>query len=837
MKIPLFPFLIAMIAGILTGNFFAIQNQYIIFFLFFLFLLLLVARFKTWKNLSILLLALSFFFIGICNIRLYLHKEQSPDHIINYLSTDDEIVAEGIISENPEISPDKADIIVSLTRMIREEFTTPVRGSVLLSVKDCRFLKYGDYVRFRSRLKQPHNFNNPGTFDYVKQLQYRGIMVRGTINNPSNILVMRENQGSRVKIYFEKYREKLRKIIRENSLNPEGQIIQAMILGDQKEIPKEVMEKFNQTGTTHIIAISGFNIGIIAALSFIVVRMIMKSSTYLLLKFNMNVVATVFSIIPVIFYTFVAGLGISVVRAAIMAVTLMIAIVVGKEKDLYNTLAIAAFIILVISPYALFDISFQLSFVAVWSILYITPRLLNYMPAINSKKESKQLIHYNTFIKDTVIFLSVTVSAILGTLPLILFYFNRLSPIALLANILVVPLLGVITIPFCIAITVAAMISVQLSILFIHISSFLVWVSLIMVDLLSSINGASIFISTPTLTEIILYYCLLIVGVMLLRKTSSSNKESIRKEYAIRNILRFSIAFVILLLLISNIIYLNTRDLFTKNMRITVIDVGQGSSILVQIPNGKRILIDGGGVPEGNFDIGKFVVAPFLWHNRISTIDLVVLSHLHPDHINGLIFILSNFRIKEVWTNSDVSKAESYEKLMKIIEEKNIIHRQVSDAFQSIKINNVIIDILNPEKQITTKAGSAVSRIYEDENNRSIVIKMTYGNIQFLFPGDISEFTERRLTRSDHNIRSQVLFVPHHGGFSSSTLPFLKRVLPQIAVISCGTGNIYKFPHPEVIKRYSNMGTKILRTDENGAITITTDGENIVSRVYRDDNV
>jgi len=837
MKMPLIPFLLAMIAGIITGCFITTCIYDIRLCLLLAFLFLLIARVNKLNKLSFVLLGVSFFFIGLCNIQMYLHHDLASDHIIHCLPTEGNTVAEGVISENPEMSPDKTDIVVSLTRMIHDKFSMPVHGLVSLSVKGCRFLKYGDYVRFKSRLKQPHNFNNPGAFDYIKQLRYRVIMARGTINNSSNIIVMRRKQGHYLKLYIENYREKLRELIYDNAPDPEGQIIQAMILGDQKEIPKEVMEKFNKTGTTHIIAISGFNIGIIAALSFLIVKLIMRSSTYLLLKFNMNVVATIFSIIPVIVYTFIAGMGISVIRAAIMAVTFMIAIFVGKERNLHNTLAIAAFIILIVSPYALFDISFQLSFIAVWSILYITPRILNYTPVIDSKIESKYLVHYNNWFKNTNIFLIVTISATLGTLPLIVYYFNRISTISLVANILVVPLLGIIAIPCCTAIPLAAMISQKLSILFIHVSSFLVWISLNIVDLLSSISWSSFFIPTPHLIEIVLYYSLLVIGMTLLdiKKLSVINKDGGHQK---KNILKLSVLFVILLFtLLSISIYLNTRDLFTKNMQVTAIDVGQGSSILVQIPYGKTILIDGGGFPEGNFDVGKYVVAPLLWRKRITEIDIVVLTHPHPDHINGLIFILSNFRIKEIWANSDFSRSEYYEKLIKIISKKEIIYRQVSDDFQPIKINNVDINILNPEKQLEPEVKSSVSREFEEENNNSIVLKMTYGNVSFLFPGDICVSAENRLIVSEHNVQSQVLFVPHHGGYSSSSLPFLKKVLPEIAVICCGQDNIYKFPYSEVINRFELLGTKILRTDKNGAITITTDGEKIISKCFTDDHI
>ncbi len=831
MRMPLVPLLAAMMAGIVIGNYIHIPDIFLMLCLTVALLLLLLMRLKNWKVLTIGFLMLSVFIIGILNINLYLYKDQKPDHISHYI-TGETFVVEGVICENPEISPDKTEITVSTAGIIRDNKIIPVQGLILVSIANPQPLKYGDYVRFKSRLGSPHNFNNPGGFDYVKHLQYRGVVVRGFINDPSKIVVLRENQGNSIKTCVETFREKLRKLIRDNSVTPEREIIQAMILGDQKEIPKDVMEKFNKSGTTHIIAISGFNIGIIAALSVFLVSLIMKSSTYLLMRFNIYTVSTVFAIIPVVFYTFIAGMGMSVIRAAIMAITFMIAIIIGKERDLYNTLAFAAFLILGISPHALFDISFQLSFVAVWSILFITPRIMEWLPEIRPDHEPAYPLFYTKTLRNILIFAGVTVSATLGTLPLIVFYFNRISTIVLLSNILVVPVLGIIAIPVCTLIIVAAMVSSVLAIFFIHVSSFLVWISVLMVDFLSSLPGSAFFISTPTLVEITLYYSLLITGVKLLDKKIVQEKKEVVKKFEPRFYAMYRTIFIVLLfLLFADVLYVNTRDHLNKNMKVTAIDVGQGSSTLVQMPAGKVMLVDGGGFPAGSFDVGKYVVAPFLWHERINKIDIVVLTHPHPDHLNGLLYIVSNFKVGEVWTNGDDSNTDNYREFKKIIDKKRINHRAVSEVTETLKLNGVAIDFLNPVRPDEHFFESP--RQFEAENNRSVVMKITYGNVSFILPGDISEMSENRIVNKFRNIRSQVLFIPHHGGSTSSSETFIERIHPEIAVVSCGIDNIYKFPHTEVLKRYSMIGTKIYRTDKNGAVAIVTDGRKVTSVPFR----
>ena len=367
------PLLVSFILGITIGNFYRISNEPLLLSLLITLILLLITSIKKSDKLITVLTLISFTILGLLNINLYLYRDPGSTHIVHHV-TKDKVTVEGIVSENPQEFPDRSELIVSAHRLMKDGSESPVDGRILLAVASDHEISYGDYIRFTARLRTPRSFYNPGGFDYEKYLKYRGILVRGSIRDSSGIIVLRENQGNIFKTKLEGFRKKIKQFIEENSSSPEGVIIQAMILGNQSEIPKDIMEKFNRTGTTHIIAISGFNIGIIAFLSFFTIRLLMRTSTYLLLRFNIVKVSTIFGIIPVIIYTFIAGMGISVVRASIMALTFMIAIILGKERDLYNSLALAALIILIISPYSLFDVSFQLSFVAVWAILFITPK-------------------------------------------------------------------------------------------------------------------------------------------------------------------------------------------------------------------------------------------------------------------------------------------------------------------------------------------------------------------------------------------------------------------------------------------------------------------------------
>lgn len=803
-------------AGITAGNLIRIPDPPVMIFLSISLLLLLVATAKEWKAFIMGNLAISLFLLGILNINLCLYPDTTPANIYNYTGKE-KVTIEGVICKNPLVSPDRTNLIVAATKIIKDGAITPVEGKILLSVRNGgQLYKYGDLIRAKTRLKTPHNFNNPGGFDYERYLRYRSIRVRGFTNGPSGIVVIRENRGNILKIQLEKFRSGLRSLIEENSSSPEGRILQALILGEKKEIPKDILEKFNKAGISHVLAISGLHIGIIAFFSVLIIRSIMKSSEYLLLRFNIIKVSALFAFFPIIIYAFIAGFGISTVRATIMILAFLVAILWGKERDLFNILALAAFVILAVSPASLFDVSFQLSFTAVAAILFIAPSLTSLIPK-GAPDETGKNNHY----RKTILFIIVSLSATLGTAPLIALYFNRISTVILISNILIIPIIGFIVLPLGMAIIIAAPISTPLAVIFTKISSFFVGISVSIINFLAAMPHSSFLVTTPTLMEIMAYYLLLITTVKLIDtwKGESAKKTGLKIAFAL-----------LILFFIADGIYLHTKDTNTGHLKTTFIDVGQGSSTLVEFPGGTKMLVDGGGFYSKSFDVGRYVVAPFLWHERIKKVDIVVLTHPQSDHLNGLIYILKNFNVREVWSNGERADTETYKKFIRIIEEKHITHRIVSQGTPEKRIGGIGIRILNPGKPITKEDSSAR---FDIVNNNSVVMKLTSGKINTLLPADISEPVETRLARDGIDLKSNILMAPHHGGFTSSTSPFLEKVRPEIVVFSCGVDNVFRDPHPDVLKRYKTIGSRIFRTDRNGAVTIITDGENILTRVFK----
>jgi competence protein ComEC len=241
------------------------------------------------------------------------------------------------------------------------------------------------------------------------------------------------------------------------------------------------------------------------------------------------------------------------------------------------------------------------------------------------------------------------------------------------------------------------------------------------------------------------------------------------------------------------------------------------------------MLVDGGGLYEDRFDVGQHVIAPFLWKNKIRKIDTLVLTHPDPDHFKGLNFIAQHFSIGQFWDNGFETQSEPYLQLKETLRQKNIKTQSLNEESPSQIINGVELSVLNPPAWNTMQRKAQHPR---DLNNWSLVMKLQFKNVSVLLAGDIGKEAEARMLRNGCGLGADILKIPHHGSSSSSSLPFLDRVKPAYAILSVGERNIARLPHPDILKRYEQLGSRILRTDQHGAITVMTDGEKIEVKTF-----
>lgn len=853
LRLPLIPILIAYVIGLFGGQFnLPLPSQgplllllIILLGLWILLFLLKRIRWASW-------IALSFFlFLGLFSVQSYFHPKHPPSHISRFIGSE-RILLEGTIDRSPQRTRTGTQLLIKSHKIISGDRQISVEGHLLLFLKEkTPSLHLGDRLRLLCTLHRPHGFRNPGVFSYERHLALERIHVIGFLADDQMWVKVGKGFKNPILLKIESWRDHIRDFLEKEATLPSSSIFQALVLGEQGTIPEDVRESFITTGIAHLLAISGDHLGIVALLSFSLFLWVMKRSEFLLLSLSVKKWAAGLTIPCLLLYTFIAGGGISVIRATIMVITFFFSIVFDRERHLLHTLALAAFLILLCSPPSLFDVSFQLSFLAVLSILYLVPRIYRdlrreeiYIPSEISWKEKIGKYMKLSFI--------VTVVAILGTAPFVALHFNRVSLIGFLANLFIVPWVGFLIVPITLIASIFSFFFYPFAGLLITVDQFLAAILFKVVAFFASIPFASIYLPTPTALEMILFYLLLFLGVHL-RKGKKINPSTSRHEgrglpstraqaeglrvdperrfftlpsktgLGAAEWVKYLFAGICILLA-ANIAYWSFKDDFRKDLHITFIDVGHGDSILVEFPKGKRMLIDGGGLHDERFDIGKNVIAPFLWKKKIQRIDTLVLTHPDPDHLKGLNFIASQFKIGRFWDNGLRGDSEFYLDLEKTLDRKKIDRISFDENSDPEMINEVEISFLNPP------AGSAGPVRHQNPawlNNQSLVMKLRFKDIILLLTGDVEKEAEERMVRKGYPLGAHLLKVPHHGSSSSSSFLFLEKVKPDLAIISVGERTMGRLPHPEVIERYKRLGSKIFRTDKHGAVTVVTDGEKI----------
>ena len=814
MRKPLPPILFAYIAGIIGGSYFPIPLSFLLAGIIAGSGALVVCFFGSRGRVAMVLSLGIFALFGFLFIGRILHPELPSHHLVRFAG-DEKLRVEGVLVRPPEFTEDRVRLYVRGERVYLGEGSTPATGNLLLTVKDRQCdLRYGDRVRFVSKLYLPRPASNPGGFDYRRFLALQGVRVTAYANSSAEVVRMEEGKGNAFLHLVERGREKIRVFLDENAPAESKGIIKALVLGERGDISKAVSEKFIVSGVTHILSISGLHVALVAAFFFGATRLILRFFPFLLLRVNVNKASAVVAILPVIFYTFIAGLGVAAVRSTIMVLSFLLALLLDREKDLYDALFAAAFFILVVNPAALYDISFQLSFLSVLGLLYLIPRFLEFFSFLKDWPFSSWVEEQPRWKRKALAFLGgsllTSAAAILATGPLVTYYFNRVSLVGFLSNLLLVPLMGFGNTLLSLLTALFVFISFPLARILTTVNVFLLDVSLVLVDFFSRFPGASHRVSTPTYPEMLLIYGMLILAA---------------------NVKRWSRALPGLMLLCGIYLVIQVYDYQStyhgKELTVTFLDVGQADAAVVCFPGGKVMVIDGGGSPDGSFDTGERIVAPFLWKLKRKSIDYLVNSHPHPDHLQGLIFLLENFRVGNIWGNGDTEISSLW--ASKFSETAGDRLRAKGWWERGEEVNGVKIVSLHPPLE-------EKRRMKFSGNDASLALRLDYGDVSFLFCGDVEAAAEQEILETGAGIQSTVMKVPHHGSKSSSTQPFLESVRPSYAVFTVRPGTRSYLPHPVVLDRYERLGVKIYRSDRHGAITFTTDGKNLKVQTFAGKN-
>jgi len=678
-------------------------------------------------------------------------------------------------------------------------------GTIRVTVRD-EILPagYGDRVSLSGRPYPPRGFRNPGGFDYPAFLARRGVHAVLSLRRDADVRVL--EQGSGVLRSIQDRRERIRQAMLAGLKGDGAAILLAMTIGEEGSLTEDLRERFMAAGVTHIISISGSHLGMVAVICFWLTRNALfllpeRSYHWLTLHADPRKIAALAAVIPVVFYAFLAGGQVATIRSLIMILAGLTALVLDREEDLLSALAIAALISLVPDPQALFDISFQLSYLSVLCIAFVvsTWNALELRPETRARK----LLNSGLFL------FVISVTAALATGPLVAYYFHQVSFAGILANMVVVPVAGAVVVPVSLASGIMSLLTGSLP--FAAINQSLADAFVALVSLFARIPFAAVHLSSPGLVLVAGYAGLLIASALWLRA----------RLFALYRPLETSSQpprFTLAAMAISAVVIVLSAGLPLlrgHGSQVTFVDVGQGDCAFIETAEGRTILIDGGGTRDNRFDIGRSVLAPYLWDRGIGALDLVVLTHPHPDHMNGLTAVLRNFAVREVWGSGLDTDLPGYEGFQKIIRQRGIPFRKVS-AGDRARVGEADLFVLHPGPSFEQRTKKA----YAAENDRSLVIRVGLSGRTLLFAGDIHAEGERELQRHVPNLAVDLVKVPHHGSKTSSTGELVAAVRPGVAVITVGEGNPYRHPSPETEVRYRESGAAVFRTDRHGAIMI-----------------
>ncbi|MDL1980796.1 MAG: DNA internalization-related competence protein ComEC/Rec2 [Deltaproteobacteria bacterium] len=828
---PVIPILVSLMLGIACGSWLPGHKVYAYFVI--LVCTGLILYFILQRKTSLILSVILFFAFGYLSLQPWVVPKFSSNHVVNFLDLRKWRIV-GLIDENPIIYKDRLKLILQIRTLGEDKDNNfPVTGKIRVTVRgNFPNLSIGDKVSFTGKLRSIRNFKNPGGFDYKKYMAFKEIWGTSYVRG-KDLIVIKRNSGKGINKIIADARSRISDLIDNTGEGDKSAVLKALIIGDRNSISKNLREAFNRAGAGHILAISGLHIGIVATVAFFFFKWILSYFKYFLWNGLTVKVAAILSLFPVFIYGLLSGLSPSTQRAVIMVTLFLMTFLFEREHDPINTLAIAAMIILVVHPPSLFSISFQLSFIAVLAIIYGLSRI-----RIKSKTKKQGLFQ---LWEKVYLFSLTSLFAILGTLPLLMLYFNQVSFIGLLANLFVVPLIGFIVVPLGLFSVLLYPVSVYGAAWCINANSELLAKALDIVVWFSNLPFASIKTVTPTYFEICCYYVLCWAALNLFgihyENTGEKdkfpggthqlyNKVELKKQStASRRKKVLAVLIVVIIACAADTCYWFYSRFWHDDLRITVIDVGQGSSALVEMPEGFNLLIDGGGFSDNSvFDVGERVIAPLLWRKKIKTIDTLILSHPNSDHLNGLLYIAENFNVKRVWANCDTADTIGYRKFMEIIKKKAIHLPEFKEISRTHIINGAQLKLLYPAGDYMDNN----NRKWSNLNNNSLVIKVKFGSKSFLFPGDIMTKAEKELVAiSGDDLKSNVLIAPHHGSRTSSSELFIDSVNPETVIFSSGWRNRYRFPNPSVLKKYKERGCRILRTDSHGAVTISTDGQSL----------
>lgn len=765
--------LLLLVAGILLGNLFDLPV--ILLFsifclaLFFSFLFLLL---KDRVSLN-LFIVISLIVAGFFKYELAT-RDFPPNHISSLLGLDSKVTLTGRIVDEPDVRKNKTFITLEAERIWLGEEARATKGRIMLKIKEPTFkFAYADEVTFKGYLNEPAPKRNPGAFDYRRYLNRKRIFGIVTLAHADQAEILDRGEGS---VFLSGIVIPLRKWILgvfESTLSGNHKALLAgFLLGETREISREIYTMFRDTGTVHLLAVSGSNVWLVVGVIFGALSLLRVP----------KLATTLVSLVCILIFANLVHNDPPVVRAGIMVVLVLLGVLLYRDVDLINVVSFAGLIILFFSPLFLFDVGFQLSFASVFGILLLYPRLSKLVAKYIGKSHRKL---WRWVLMPALISISVE----LVLFPILAYYFNMIPLIIVVANLFIVPLAGLSVVLACFSLF-SATFSTFLAGVFSASNWLCLDLTLRFTEFFASVPAAKISIAAPSAFGFTLYYFMLwiLVGSFVSKK----------------KVVLFSI------LIIANLlVWKQALAHSDKPLSITFLDVSQGSSAVISLPNKETLLLNAGekGV---NFDAGEYIVVPFLNHKGITKIERLILTDASPLNLNSARSIAEDRQVKDILLRGPSNRLNGvYSALLKGLSNK-FIFLDFADAITDEQ-GGFAIEFLDYGDR--DESGSMSS---------SIVVKVAYKDISLSILDAMKELRFDPHFQWDKVRNCSVLVLPELGD-AEEMVKVISAVRPQKIIF---TRHYFRYEKNRIpaLMALNFPEVEYIRTKDHGAITCETDG-------------
>ena len=720
-------------------------------------------------KITAILLALSFLFLGAFWYSLSRYPETFSGDYVGLA-----VHGEGEVISYPKEKEYGFSCYIKVKELRSEKSQLFSVNKILLTAKNLpeNTLLPGDILKFRGELSLPAEARNPGGFNYREYLAHQEVFFIADCYK-GKVEIIKKGQG----VQTLAARCRLQVVQHLNKILPQRErgLILGMLFGETGSMAEEEWDAYQRTGVVHLFSVSGLHVAMVLGLIWFLLSFI-KLRPLIRLILGAMVLSG---------YGFMTGWCASILRASVMALLGLLALTVKRKNDVYNALGVAAWVVLIFQPGELFQVGFQLSFITTLGIIYLTPWL-------EKKLYCGKL-------------LAVPLAAFLSSTPILAYHFSQVSLISPLANIFAVAVSSFATALSFIAAVLTWFLPALATPFFLTAGSIMYILSEILIWC-AEFRWAGINIASPSPPVIILLYLILAILPVLSHW-----------RYIIRNI-NVRIKTIVVFLWTLTVLFSCWPT--AGEMEVVFLDVGQGDSFFIRTPGGRTALIDGGGSPGSTFAVGKNVVSPVLYHYGVNKIDLLMMSHNHLDHSEGLSEIIPDFQVGTFFMPPSEESNEMEKKIRELCQYKKIPLHELTAGKRIRLERDVFLKVLYP--------------MAEDDyngNNRSLVVKIIYKGCTWLLTGDIEKEAIDRLLARNVDLRADILKIPHHGSITSLVPLFYERVNPQAVIISVGENN-FNQPHDEIKKYFLEKGIPVYITRDMGAIMTKSNGQKIMLSTF-----